>query len=111
MIGNKISSSLMMVLMLMGSSNVRANTITGTIHTLHINTETNRGHIYLDGSPSFDGGGCPGMWTGNSLNDEKFMIYIWPALVNAKNKNYVVSVTVNGCESGYPRIVAIWVAP
>lgn len=101
----------MVVLLALVSSSVMANTLTGTIHTLHINLATNHGHIYLDGSPTFDGGGCPAAWTSNSLDEEKFMIYMWPALVNAKNHGYFVSITVDGCESSYPRIVAIDVVP
>lgn len=98
-------------ILILVSSSVMANTLTGTIHTLHINLATNHGHIYLDGTPSFDGGGCVAAWTSNSLDEEKFMIYMWPALINAKNHGYVVAITVDGCEMGYPKIVAIDVVP
>jgi hypothetical protein len=92
-------------------ASAHANTVTGTIHTLHINTQSNMGHIYLDGQPLFDGTGCTGPWTGNSLDEDKFMIYLWPALTNAKNKGYPVSIVVEGCLNGYPRIVSIDVVP
>lgn len=89
-----------------------AGSVTGTIHTLHVNLESNMAHIYLDGQPLFDGGGCSYMWTGNSLDDEKFMVYIWPALMNAKAHNFTVTITTNGCQVGaYPKIVAIDVVP
>jgi hypothetical protein len=89
-----------------------ANTVIGTIHTLHINLDTNRAHIYLDGQPTFDGGGgCTGFWTGNSLDEDKFMIYVWTALTNAKNKGYAVSIDVVGCEGGFPKIRSIDVVP
>jgi hypothetical protein len=85
--------------------------VTGTIHTLHINLKTNRAHIYLDGMPTFDGGSCPGIWTGNSLDDEKFTTYMWPALTNAKNRGFAVTVEVEGCEGGYPKIISVDVVP
>lgn len=88
-----------------------ANELTGTIHTLHVNLQTNLAHIYLDGSPIFNGGGCTNRWTANPLDEEKFMIYIWPALMNAKNRGFAVSVNVSGCVDGYPRIVSVDVVP
>jgi hypothetical protein len=100
-----------LIALLAGATAAHADTVTGTIHTLHINTQTNRGHIYLDGQPQFDGGGCTGYWTGNSLDEDKFMIYLWPALTNAKNRGFAVSITVDGCLGGYPQIVAIDVVP
>jgi len=85
--------------------------VTGTIHTLHINLKTNRAHVYVDGMPTFDGGSCPGYWTGNSLDDDKFTTYMWPALTNAKNHAFVVTVEVEGCEGGYPKIISVDVVP
>jgi hypothetical protein len=93
------------------AASAQANTVSGTIHTLHVSTESNMGYIYLDGMPTFDGGGCTGPWTGNSLDEDKFMIYLWPALMSAKNKGFSVSISVNGCVNGYPRIVGIDVVP
>jgi hypothetical protein len=84
-----------------------ATPITGTIDTVHINTQTNRAHVSLVGQPAFDGGGCSSQWPGNDMDDDKFMIYVWPALMSAKSKGFPVVIHVSGCVGGYPKIV--WV--
>lgn len=99
------------LLAVLSASSAPAGSVTGTIHTLHIDLNSNTAHIYLDGQPQFDGNGCSYMWTGNSLDDEKFMIWVWPALMNAKNHNFPVTITTSGCVGIYPKIVWIDVVP
>ena len=93
------------------SNIVYANSLVGTIHTLHINLQTNRAHIYYEGKPVFDGGGCPNFWTGNSLDDVKFRQFIWPLLMTAKAAKEQVRVGVIGCEVNYPVIYSVDVIP
>jgi len=93
------------------SNNAFANSLTGTIHTLHVNLQTNRAHIYFDGKPSFDGGGCPNFWTANSLDDTKFRQYIWPLLMTAKVTKEQVTVNVQGCTGTFPVITSVDVIP
>ncbi len=86
--------------------------VTGTIQTLHINLESNMAHVQLQGKPAFDGGtGCNIGWTGNSLDDERFMTTVWPLLVLAKARSLAVTISVNGCTGSYPRIYAVDVEP
>jgi hypothetical protein len=84
-----------------------ATPITGMIDTVNINTQTNLAHVSLVGLPLFDGGGCSSQWPGNDMDDEKFMIYVWPAIMNAKSKGFPVVIHVSGCVGGYPKIVWI----
>ena len=93
------------------SNAVYANGLTGIIHTLHVNLQSNRAHIYLDGKPNFDGGGCATYWTGNSLDDTKFMQYVWPLLLTAYTKNDPITVNVSGCLDGYPQIISVDILP
>jgi hypothetical protein len=88
-----------------------ANQLSGTIHTMHVNLETNMAHVYFTGSPAFDGGGCGGRWTGNLISDDKFMTYIWPLLAMAKSRNLPVLISVSGCVNGYPKIYWVDVEP
>ena len=93
------------------SGNAWADSRSGTIHTLHVNLQSRMAHVYLDGLPTFQGGSCSGTWTGNSIDDQDFLIYIWPALMSAKNKGFAVTIEVSGCLNGYPKIVSIDVVP
>ena len=104
-------SFIIFVLVILISNNAYANSLTGTIHTLHVNLKTNRAHIYLEGKPTFDGGGCQGYWTGNSLDDIKFRQFIWPLLMTAKSTKEQVRVAVDGCIGNYPIIKIIDFVP
>ena len=86
------------------SSAAHANYFTATIDTLQIDTASNGGYVKLTGLPVFDGTGCTGVWASGDLDDQRFMIYLWPLLMSAKNNGKSVTVNVSGCLSGYPRI-------
>lgn len=108
----KCFSVMFLVFGLLISNSILANSLTGTIHTLHVNLKSNRAHIYLDGKPTFDGGGCTNMWTANSLDDIKFRQFIWPLLMTAKATKEQITVNVDGCEGGiYPVIYSVDVVP
>jgi hypothetical protein len=83
---------------------VWATPVTGTITVMQIYGPWRTGFVQLSGAPQFDGGGCPNAWASGSLDDDVFMIYIWPALLNAKNRSATVVIDVNGCVNGYPKI-------
>jgi len=93
------------------SQTASANQLSGTIHTMHVNLDTNMVHVYLTGSPGFDGPGCGGRWTGNSISDDKFMTNIWPLLAMAKSRGLTVTIGVSGCVNGFPKVVWIDVEP
>lgn len=88
-------------------SNAHANTLTATIDALQIHPESNGGYVRLTGSPNFDGGGCSGVWAKGSLDDDKFMIYIWPALMSAKARGVSVTINVTGCAGPHAQITWI----
>ena len=102
MLERMIARLLLLVSLLSG--NAWSDAKTGTIHTLHVNLASNLAHIYLDGSPLFDGGSCLNKWTGNSLNDEKFKSFIWPVLMTTSVTNQEVMVSVVGCNGSFPII-------
>jgi hypothetical protein len=85
-------------------TSVQANTVTGVVEVMQVHPPSNGGFVRFVGLPTFDGGGCTSMWAVGDLSDEKFMIYMWPALLNAKNHAASVSITVSGCIGTYPRI-------
>jgi hypothetical protein len=91
-------------LVLLFAGNVHANDLSGTVDAMQIYPPWNRGFIRLTGSPNFDGGGCPAPWAIGDLDDQTFMVYIWPALMSAKNNNKPVLISVSGCMNGYPKI-------
>jgi hypothetical protein len=88
-----------------------ANTVTATIDALQVDLLSNGGYVRLTGNPNFDGGGCSNLWATNSLDEDKFMIYIWPLLMSAKSQGKTVSVSVTGCLNGYPRITFAQINP
>jgi hypothetical protein len=88
-----------------------ANSNQGVIHTLHVNLASNKAHIYLEGMPVFDGGGCSMLWTGNSMDDEKFRTFVWPLLMTAYAMQKEVTVTVEGCDGSHPKIVWVDLTP
>jgi hypothetical protein len=88
-----------------------ANTLTGIIDTLQVHPPTNGGYVRLTGLPTFDATTCSGIWAKGDLDNEKFMIYIWPLLVSAKNQGKSVTINVVGCSTGYPVIDWIQVNP
>jgi hypothetical protein len=85
-------------------TSVQGNTLTGVVEVMQVHPPSNGGYVRLVGLPTFDGGGCTSMWAVGDLNDNNFMIYIWPALLNAKNRGTSVSITVSGCVGPYPRV-------
>jgi hypothetical protein len=93
------------------NSAVSANNPTATVYNLQVHLPTNMAYVQLAGSPTFDGGGCTAAWAVGSLDDDKFMIYIWPALMSAKNQGKSVTVNVTGCLGGYPKITWIQLNP
>jgi hypothetical protein len=97
---------------LFAAESAQANYVPGMVDTLQIHVPTNNGYVKLSGSPTFDGGACSSVWAAGDLNDEKFMIYIWPMLMTAKNQGKSVTVNVDGCTSaGYPRITWVQINP
>lgn len=85
----------------------QANNLTATVDSLQIDPTSGGGYVRLTGLPTFDGNGCTSSWARGSLDDDKFMIYMWPALMNAKNQAKSVTIYVSGCDVGYPRITLI----
>lgn len=83
-----------------------ANTVTGTIRSLYVDVESGRAFVQMDGLAQFDGGGCRVYWSANNLTDQGFVKFIWPLLMTAKASGSSVSIQVNGCNAGYPKIVA-----
>ena len=92
---------------LLGSAAAQANELTATIETLQIHPPTNSGYVRLTGVPVFNDGACTSTWAKGDLNDDRFMIYIWPVLMSAKSQGKSVTISVSDCESGYPRIAWI----
>jgi hypothetical protein len=86
-----------------------ANSFTATIESLQLDSGSNAGYVRLTGQPTFDGGGCTNYWARGALDDERFMVYFWPALMSAKNHGFSVTVFVNGCQGGYPLITVVQV--
>jgi len=93
------------------SVGISANGNLGTVANLQLHLPTNMGYVQLAGSPTFDGGGCSQQWAAASLDDPKFMTYIWPALLSAKNQGKSVTISVNGCLGGFPKIDWIQLHP
>ena len=60
--------------------------------------------VYLEGQPTFDGGGCPSRWAGSFLDDAKFRQFVWPLLMTAKTTKEDILITVNGCIGAVPKI-------
>ena len=83
------------------------NSLTGTIDALLVDPGQNGGFVRLTGTPSFDGTGCTNGWASGNLDDDRFMIYIWPALMSAKSQGKSVTISVSGCYVGFPKIA--WV--
>jgi hypothetical protein len=100
----KIPKAIAVLALGVSCQTVWANSVTGTITTMQIYGPWRTGFVQLSGAPQFDGGGCPNVWASGSLDDDIFMIYIWTALVNAKNHSATVTIDVNGCVNGYPKI-------
>lgn len=84
---------------------------TGVIHSLHVNLESNKVHVYLKGKPVFVEEHCSGYWTANSMDDEKFKSYFWPVLMTAHISGEPIKIQTNNCEDGYPRIRSIDFSP
>ena len=93
------------------SVGIRANGNVATVAYLQLHLPTNMAYVQLAGSPTFDGGGCSQLWAVGSLDDPKFMTYIWPALLSAKNQSKSVHVSVTGCLAGYPKIDWVMLNP
>jgi len=81
-----------------------ANTLTGSVAVLQAHPGTNGGYVRLIGDPTFDGTSCTSIWAKGELDNDKFMVYIWPLLVTAKNQGKTVTINVVGCSGGYPLI-------
>ena len=88
-----------------------ASTGTGFIHTVHTNHQTNHTHVYLEGPIAFNEPGCSGIWTVNSMDDTKFAMFTYPLLVVALTKRIQVSISVDGCIDGFPKIFAVDLVP
>lgn len=86
-----------------------AVTLTSTIEALQIHPATNGGYVKLTSFPTINEGACSAQWAYGDLDDEKFMIYIWPALMLAHSKGRTVTIHFSGClaSSSTPRIA--WV--
>jgi len=103
---------IIIILGLMAVSSISfAESHIGTIHTLHVNLETERVHVHFTGKPFFHEGSCSSIWTSNTLDDTKFMVYIWPLLMHAKSKQEKISIVVKGCNGSYPKISSVDVSP
>jgi hypothetical protein len=90
---------------LLMSTIAEAGPLTATVETLYVNPTLNKGYLRLTGAPTFDGGsGCTSTWAAGNLDDQNFMVYIWPLLMSAKNNGKSVTVNVTGCIDGYPHI-------
>ena len=98
-----IRKALAVLALAVSCQTVWATPVTGTITAMQIYGPWRTGFVQLSGG-QFDGGGCPNAWASGSLDDDIFMIYIWPALLNAKNHTATVTIDVNGCVNGYPKI-------
>jgi hypothetical protein len=97
-----------LILALVWASDAGANGLTGTIDALQVDLTVNGAFVRLSGNPTFDGGaGCQNSWATGDIESEKFMIYIWPALMSAKSQGKQVLINVSGCLNGYPRIVLV----
>ncbi|GFE80190.1 hypothetical protein GCM10011487_21900 [Steroidobacter agaridevorans] len=83
--------------------------VTSTIAALQIYPASNGGYVKLTGHPTISYDLCSGEYGYGDLNDEKFMIYIWPALLLAHSKGRTVKIGFSGgCGPGAaPRIA--WV--
>ena len=81
-----------------------ADTHTAVVRTLQVHPPTNGGYVQLAGVPNFSGGVCNSPWAIGRLDDQNFMVYIWPALMSAKNQGKSVTITVSGCVGNYPLI-------
>lgn len=97
---------------LLAATSAHANSLPGMVDTLQAHVPTNGGYVKLAGSPTFDGSGCTSIWASGDMNDDKFMIYIWPMLMTAKNQGKSVTINVDGCTAaGYPRITWVQINP
>jgi hypothetical protein len=93
------------------ATNAHANHFTATVETLQGHPGTNGGYVRLTGQPTFEGDGCTNYWAKGLLDDEQFMIYMWPLLITVKRHGVTVTVGVEGCNEGYPRISWVQVNP
>ena len=85
--------------------------MTGFLHTVHVDHNSNTAHVYFEGPLTINEPGCPTQWTGNSLDDTKFMTFTYPLLVVAAAKRIQVNIWVGGCLNGYPKINAVDLIP
>jgi hypothetical protein len=99
------------VLGLWGNTCLPSAGLTGFVHTVHTNHQSNMVHVYLEGPLTFNEPGCSSYWTGNSMDDTKFLTITYPLLVVALAKRLQVNITVDGCLNGYPKIFAIDLVP
>lgn len=99
----KVHKGLAVLALAVACQPVWAAYVTGTITVMQIYGPLRAGFVQLSGG-QFDGGGCQNAWAAGSFDDDLFMIEIWPALLNAKNRSATVTIDVNGCMNGYPKI-------
>jgi hypothetical protein len=108
----KTFQKLLLIVLAETASTAFAGVQTGVIQTLHVNVESGRAYLQFVGLPTLDGGaGCTGIWTGNLLTDDLFMKYIWPLLIAAKVSGTAVTIALNGCTQGFPKIIAVDLEP
>jgi hypothetical protein len=106
---NFLKCSLTSILLLV-SSTAFSQTLTGTIETIHSNLYSRIVYVYLEGKPTFDGGGCTSEWAAVSMDDTDFRDFVFPLLLSAHETNKQVNITVSGCVANQPEMPKIqWV--
>lgn len=81
-----------------------AVTLTSTIEALQVVPTANGVFVKLTGYPSIAEGACANPWGQGDLDDDKFMTYVWPALLLAHSKGRTVTIQFSGCQGIHPRI-------
>jgi hypothetical protein len=93
---------------LLCSGQAIAGSHTGTIKTLYINLQTATAHVKFNEAVTFTGGTtCSNVFTGNSVDDDRFMNLVWPLLIMAKSRNLPVTILTEACLTSYPTIHAV----
>ncbi|WP_330110589.1 hypothetical protein [Methylophaga thalassica] len=99
------------LILLVLSNIVAAQTVTGSIETIHSNLNTRIVYVYLEGKPTFIGNeSCSSEWAAISMNNTDFRDFVLPLLITAQSTNQQVNITVDGCVTEQPEMPQIqWV--